>query len=62
MTDLNAAEIEAYSLSDTGKVREDNQDAVWLCNPDDHTPKHSAICMPLPMAWVGMHMVGSPVH
>ena len=38
MTALKATNIEAYSLSDVGKVREDNQDAVWLCNPDDqHT-------------------------
>jgi len=35
MTALKATEIEAHSLSDAGKVREDNQDAVWLCNPDD---------------------------
>jgi protein phosphatase len=35
MAALETAEIEAYSISDAGKVREDNQDAVWLCNPDD---------------------------
>ncbi len=35
MTALKATEIEVHSLSDAGTVREDNQDAVWLCNPND---------------------------
>jgi PPM family protein phosphatase len=35
MTAHKATKIEAYSQSDIGNVREDNQDAVWLCNPED---------------------------
>jgi protein phosphatase len=30
-----APEIEAHALTDTGQVRQDNQDAVRCCHPDD---------------------------
>lgn len=35
MTATESVEIESYSLTHVGKVREDNQDAVRLCDPND---------------------------
>ncbi len=35
MTAIESADISSYSYTHTGKVRGDNQDAVWLCNPND---------------------------
>ena len=35
MSDSDIAEIKSYSYSHVGKVRDDNQDAVRLCNPAD---------------------------
>ena len=36
-----APEIEAHALTDTGQVRQDNQDAVRCCHPnDDLTVRH----------------------
>ncbi len=35
MTAIEIAEISSYSFTHTGNVRDDNQDAVWLCNPED---------------------------
>jgi len=35
MTATDAMEIESHSLSHVGKVRQDNQDAVRLCDPND---------------------------
>ncbi|MHB8852673.1 MAG: PP2C family protein-serine/threonine phosphatase [Ignavibacteriaceae bacterium] len=35
MTAIESTEISSYSFTHTGKVRGDNQDAIWLCNPND---------------------------
>ncbi|MHB1686318.1 MAG: PP2C family protein-serine/threonine phosphatase [Ignavibacteriaceae bacterium] len=35
MTAIESVEISSYSFTHTGKVRKDNQDAVWLCDPND---------------------------
>src|SRR5258705_12790939 len=35
MTDHDAPKIDCYAYSDTGKVREDNQDCVRVCEADD---------------------------
>ncbi len=35
MTTVEPAEIDSHSFTDVGRFREDNQDAVRLCNPDD---------------------------
>jgi protein phosphatase len=41
MTEAALPDIEAHGLSDTGQVREDNQDALRLCRPDDEsTARH----------------------
>lgn len=35
------SEIESFGITHVGKVREDNQDSIRLCNPDDEfTPVH----------------------
>jgi serine/threonine protein phosphatase PrpC len=35
MTQDQTAEIESYGLTHVGKVREDNQDAIRICDPND---------------------------
>lgn len=39
MTATDAVEIESHSLSHVGNVRQDNQDAVRLCDPNDESSK-----------------------
>jgi protein phosphatase len=41
MTEADQPDIEAHGLSDPGQVRQDNQDALRLCRPDDaDTARH----------------------
>jgi protein phosphatase len=41
MPQAEQPDIEAHGLSDTGQVRQDNQDALRLCHPDDQrTAEH----------------------
>jgi len=35
MAAIESVEISSFSFTHTGNVRDDNQDAVWLCNPND---------------------------
>src|SRR5258708_8182568 len=37
MTSETSPKIAAFGLSDTGKVREDNQDSLKLCEPNEPT-------------------------
>lgn len=43
MTSEESPEIESHGISRAGKVREDNQDAIRFCRPDDLTLKYGPL-------------------
>jgi serine/threonine protein phosphatase PrpC len=43
MTSDESPEIESHGISRAGKVREDNQDAIRFCRPDDLTLKYGPL-------------------
>jgi PPM family protein phosphatase len=43
MSENESPEIESHGISRAGKVREDNQDAIRFCRPDDLTRKYGPL-------------------